>query len=51
MICCLCKKEIDVQLNGWKEGHNAEPLKPGRCCSRCNDLLVIPARLKEVTQS
>jgi hypothetical protein len=44
MKCCLCDTEIEV-LFGWAEGHNAEPLKNGRCCGDCNSLLVIPARL------
>ena len=27
-------------------GNNAEPVKRGKCCGVCNDLQVIPARLK-----
>jgi len=45
MKCCLCKKEID-EIGHWKSGHNAEPLKKGRCCSICNDTKVIPERLR-----
>ena len=26
-------------------GHNAEPVKDGRCCTDCNYLKVIPARM------
>ena len=44
MKCCLCGKAIEVKGN-WKEGNNAEPLKEGRCCYKCNDTRVIPARL------
>ncbi len=44
--CCLCSKPITPQENGWKEGHNAEPIGTGhgRCCEDCNDSLVIPIR-------
>jgi hypothetical protein len=27
-------------------GHNAEPVKRGRCCNRCNDAVVIPERIR-----
>jgi hypothetical protein len=27
-------------------GHNAEPVKRGRCCNRCNDAVVIPERMR-----
>lgn len=27
-------------------GHNAEPVALGRCCQICNDVKVIPFRLK-----
>jgi len=27
-------------------GNNAEPIKKGRCCDICDNLKVIPARLK-----
>tara|TARA_R100001377_G_C3079732_1_gene71977 strand:- start:248 stop:406 length:159 start_codon:yes stop_codon:yes gene_type:complete len=42
--------EIDSQKdeNGkvfWKGGHNAFPLKDGRCCTKCNKEKVIPARI------
>jgi hypothetical protein len=46
MKCCLCYEEIDVNVFGWTEGHNADPLsEDGRCCSICNATKVIPARL------
>ena len=38
-ICSICKDEYE------EYGHNAWPF-PGRCCNVCNDILVIPARLK-----
>tara|TARA_R110002020_G_scaffold48642_3_gene138498 strand:- start:3158 stop:3340 length:183 start_codon:yes stop_codon:yes gene_type:complete len=48
--CSLCGVEIDPQRdkNGrifWKGGHNAFPLKEGRCCTKCNKEKVIPARI------
>jgi hypothetical protein len=27
-------------------GHNAEPVKRGRCCNLCNDAVVIPERIR-----
>ena len=39
--CCLCGNQIED-----KYGHNAEPLKSGRCCADCNQTKVIPARMK-----
>lgn len=29
-------------------GHNAVPVRDGRCCDICNDFRVIPARLRAV---
>jgi len=51
MKCCICGEEIDIQYGPdgepfWSEGHNALPVKDGRCCSTCNETKVIPARLK-----
>lgn len=37
--CCLCGKELK------RMGNNAEPIKKGKCCDRCNDLLVVKERL------
>ena len=37
--CCLC----DDSLSG--HGNNAQPLKDGKCCPKCNLTKVIPARL------
>ena len=38
--CCICKGEID----GF--GNNAQPIKEGRCCDKCNYYKVIPKRLE-----
>tara|TARA_R100001594_G_scaffold144359_1_gene193335 strand:+ start:2897 stop:3163 length:267 start_codon:yes stop_codon:yes gene_type:complete len=48
MECVLCKGDIDVQIHGWDQGHNAQPLAEGRCCSDCNGVRVIPARIRQV---
>ena len=45
MKCCLCKSEIDVEPSGWDQGHSAEPVMAGRCCSTCNTGVVLPIRL------
>jgi|TARA_R110000765_G_scaffold90843_1_gene172639 hypothetical protein len=51
-LCVLCgesladnAKPAHVAIN-WLNGHNPDPLAPtGRACDKCNDALVIPARL------
>ncbi len=53
MKCVLCKEQIDAQRTPfgevvWEGGHNAEPIKRGRCCSVCNETRVIPARLEQL---
>lgn len=45
MICVICDREIPVE-HGWDGGHNAEPVRKGRCCTECNVLVVIPARIQ-----
>ena len=49
MKCCICKKKIET-VRGWEEGHNAEPIKKGRCCEHCNLTVVLAARLKGGTR-
>jgi len=49
MKCSICKEEIDKQYhNGemfWDKGHNAQPINDGRCCTKCNNEVVIPTRI------
>tara|TARA_Y100001951_G_C11107251_1_gene165456 strand:+ start:360 stop:545 length:186 start_codon:yes stop_codon:yes gene_type:complete len=45
--CVICKDEIKPDSGGWAEGHNAEPVKSGRCCGDCNSYVVTPARINE----
>ena len=47
MTCVICNKEIPVKQGGWSEGNNAHPVADGRCCDKCNNTHVIPARLQE----
>ena len=45
MMCVVCGNEICI---GW--GHNPQPIKEdGVCCNRCNQMVVIPARLLEAS--
>lgn len=48
LTCCICKGPIEK--NGtWEAGNNAEPVvKNGRCCSMCNMMVVVPARIKQM---
>lgn len=45
MNCVICGKPIKT-----KYPNNAEPIAKGYCCEKCNREVVIPARLKAVTQ-
>lgn len=51
-FCSICTEPIDKQRleDGtvyWDQGHNAEPINHGRCCSSCNNSVVLPARLAQ----
>ena len=53
MICVICKNEIDKQYNAdgvmyWDQGHIAEPLATGRCCTNCNNEIVTPQRITDM---
>ena len=52
-ICSICMGDIDVHRfpgsdTVWRDGHNAQPVNDGRCCTGCNDTVVIPARLRSI---
>ena len=49
MHCSICGDTIKPEESGWDKGHNAEPANSGRCCTICNDVVVLPLRLKSVT--
>ena len=40
MKCVICEKTIED-----KYGHNAEPVKKGLCCDKCNYTIVVPTRM------
>lgn len=42
--CSICFGELG---DPW--GNNAEPVNAGRCCANCNFRVVIPARIRIVT--
>jgi len=41
MKCVLCNEEIKTNAAGWAGGNNAEPLAEGRCCSTCNEDVIL----------
>ena len=49
--CCICDEKIDAMVSPdtgkeiWIKGHNALPVKDGRCCSDCNNKIVVPLRI------
>lgn len=56
MECSICKGEIDVLKDDkgkvvWSDGHNAEPINDGRCCTKCNDEVVITRRIEDAMKS
>ena len=51
--CVICGSKIPPHMTDegvvyWEGGHNAEPVNQGRCCTNCNDTVVIPARLAQI---
>lgn len=44
--CSICK---EVEITAYN-GNNADPINNGECCSVCNDVYVIPARIKQLRQ-
>lgn len=48
LICSICGDLIEPEPNGYRYGHNAEPVNSGRCCKDCNSLVVIPARIAQM---
>lgn len=44
--CCICRKEFE----GY--GNNPWPMRPnGRCCDRCDQMFVIPEKIRLVIKS
>src|SRR6266550_6840003 len=45
-------KQCSICFRRYTEfGHPSEPVKSGRCCNACNDLVVIPARLRAAREA
>jgi hypothetical protein len=44
--CSICQDPIEMNWMGWADGHNAMPVNDGRCCDRCNDSIVLHARIE-----
>ena len=55
--CCICNEKIDAMVDPktgkeiWTEGHNAEPVADGRCCSDCNNNIIVPFRMMKLISS
>jgi len=54
-ICCICSEPLERGLwarggkGGGKHGNNPYPVeKSGRACDKCDVLVVMPARLKQL---
>jgi hypothetical protein len=45
--CSIC----GAKLRGVRDDHNAAPITDGRCCTRCNAAVVIPARCEIIRRS
>jgi hypothetical protein len=44
--CSICGGPIDVKPgSGWAGGNNAQPINDGRCCTTCDETLVVPLRI------
>lgn len=46
MRCCFCNRTFPDSI-----GNNAEPLRSGRCCPKCNMALVIPFRMRIIREA
>lgn len=46
LICSICGNPIQPNWHGWAGGNNAQPVNNGRCCSDCDAMVVIPARIQ-----
>jgi len=50
--CVICSEPIDIIVRTsddkvlWGGGCNAEPVADGRCCSYCDQEVVIPTRIQ-----
>ena len=55
--CSICEGAIEEKVNPltgevyWRGGNNAQPINDGRCCDTCNDLVVLPERIKQMMEA
>lgn len=55
--CSICNGDVEHQTMPdsnevfWTLGNNAWPINEGRCCQWCDNNVVIPVRLKMMTDS
>ena len=55
--CCICGGTVDLHRDletgrvFWDQGHNAWPIKEGRCCDNCQMAFVFPKRLQLAQES
>jgi hypothetical protein len=47
----ICGEPLAKPSDTWRHGCNAQPVKDGRCCAKCNETVVIPARVAEYKAS
>jgi len=43
-VCSICNEKFEPI------GHNAQPINDGRCCTKCNYGVVIPARVQAMNE-
>lgn len=45
--CVICNEKIMADPFGWEGGCNAQPVKEGQCCYKCDISIVLPARIEK----
>ena len=43
-VCCICGEHLEEDTS-----NNADPVDDGECCKTCNEKVVLPARLREIS--
>jgi hypothetical protein len=53
-ICSICQREfsplICFEQYVMEHGNNAQPVNDGRCCDKCNQNIVVPARINALNR-
>jgi hypothetical protein len=50
LTCCICGGDIEVR-GTWRHGNNAQPVADGRCCTECDNTVVIPLRIDLIREA